>query len=75
MYGAIVTKGRYGRQRVLPLADVAVFGLGDRGDAPFGVQINHRRKSFQVGASALCRRASGGVLCQHRFYAPRRFFF
>ncbi len=48
IYGAIFSRRLYSHQHVLPLAEIGVVDVGDTASAPYGIQINHRRKSFLV---------------------------
>lgn len=52
VYGIIITRRKYSKQHILALVDVSFEDIGDKGEAPYGIQINHKRKSFQVRDSA-----------------------
>lgn len=45
----IIGKGRYSRQHVLDLADVSICDIRDDDEeVDYGIQVNHKHKSFQV---------------------------
>eukprot|EP00050_Salpingoeca_kvevrii_P007878 m.299260 g.299260 ORF g.299260 m.299260 type:complete len:550 (-) comp14078_c0_seq1:124-1773(-) len=52
IYGSIIARGTYANQHVLSLAELAISPKPDNSDVPYGFQIRHNRKSFDVFAAS-----------------------